>query len=180
MSFVSQLIIVIIHYASIFGLLISGLLSLILPDKRKKMLFLFISFLFAGILSFVYYSAILFFIVGILMVLFFLSLYLFVLQIEIFGNKTGPDENKKLNGRAKNILLNIIVPLLFCAAAVYFFYKYTVDFLRSVSGSGNIFIAGLGDISKQFFTDYSLILVIITASLLMSFLWFIIISKSEE
>jgi len=180
MSFISQLIIMIMHYASIFGLLISGLLSLILPDKRKKILFLFISFLFVGILSFVYYSGILFFIVGILMVFFFISLYLFVFQMEIFGNKTGLDENKKLNGRVKNTLLNIIIPLLFCATAGYFIYNYTFDFLRSVSGSGNIFIAGLGDISKQFFTDYSLILVIIVASLFMSFLWFIIISQGEE
>ncbi len=180
MSIVSQLVIVIIHYTSIVGLVISGLLLLILTNKRKKLLFLFLSFLFAGVLSFVYYSALLFFIVGILMVLFFISLYLFVFQMELFGSKTGLNESKISNGVTKNIILSIVLPLLFCAAVGYLIYSYTSDFLKKITNGGNIFIASLSDISKQFFTDYSLILIIVLGSLFVSFLWFITISQEEE
>ncbi|HEY4695553.1 MAG TPA: hypothetical protein VIH13_01535 [Candidatus Hydromicrobium sp.] len=177
MSFISQLIMIIIHYASIFGLVICGLLSLILSDRRKKLLFLFLTFLFVGVLSFVYYSGILFFIVGIFIMFFFVSLYLFVFQIEFFGSKTEPDENKRPNGKIKKIISGIVLPFLFCAAVGYLFYIYTSDFLKRVNSSGNIYIVGLSDINKQFFTEYSLILVIVIVSLFISFLWFIIISR---
>ena len=167
----------IMHYASIFGLLISGLLSLILPDKRKKILFLFISFLFVGILSFVYYSGILFFIIGIFIIFFFVSLYLFVFQIEFFGSKTERDEDKRPDNKIKKIIRGIVLPILFCASIGYLFYIYTSDFLKRVNISGNIYIVGLSDINEQFFTEYGLILVIVIASLFISFLWFIIISR---
>jgi len=178
MSLGSQLILIIIHYISLFGLVISGLLSLILTSKRKKLIFLFLSFLFVGILSFVYYWCILFFIAGIFIMFFFLSLYLFVFQIELFGDKERLDE--KINGNIKGTIVDIILPFLFCAAIGYLIYNYTSDFLQKVSGSGNIFIIGLSDIAGKFFTNYSLILIIIIAVLFVSFLWFIIISLDEK
>ena len=178
MSFGSQLILIIIHCASLFGLAISGLLSLILISKRKKLIFLFLSFLFVGILSFVYYSGILFFIAGIFVMFFFISLYMFVFQIELFGDKERLDE--KLNNNIKGIIVHIILPFLFYAAIGYLIYNYTSGFLQKVSGSGNIFIIGLSDITGKFFTNYSLILIIIIAVLFVSFLWFIIVSLEEK
>lgn len=100
--------------------------------------------------------------------------------MELFGSKTGLDESRMPNGVTRNVILNIVLPLLFCAAAGYLIYNYTYDFLKEVTGSGNIFIAGLSDISKKFLTDYGLILIIIIASLFISFLWLIVISQEEK
>ena len=176
MSFTSQLIIIIIHYASLLGLLICGSLSLIHSDRRKKLLFLILTFLFVGILSFVYYSGILVFIVGVFVIFFLVSLYLFVFQIEFFESKTDEDRDRRNDNKIKTIG-GIVLPALFCAGIGYLFYIYTSDFLKDAVLSGNIYIVGLGDINKQFFIEYSPILVIVIASLFISFLWFIMISK---
>ena len=176
MSFTSQLIIIILHYASLLGLLICGLLSLIHSDRRKKLLFLILVFLFVGILSFVYYSGILVFIVGVFVIFFLVSLYLFVFQIEFFESKTDEDRDRRNDNKIKTIG-GIILPALFCAGIGYLFYIYTSDLLKDAVLSGNIYIVGLGDINKQFFIEYSPILVIVIAALFISFLWFIMISK---
>lgn len=177
MSFTSQLIIIIIHYASLLGLLICGLLSLIHTDRRKKLLFLFLTFLFMGILSFVYYSGILVFIIGIFVIFFLISLYLLVFQVEFFGSRAEQDGDRKKDSRIKKAIFDIALPSLFCAGIGYLFYVYTSDFLKKVIISGNIYIVGPADISKQFFTEYGPVLIIVIASLFISFLWFIIISK---
>ena len=109
---------------------------------------------------------------------FFMSLYLFVFQVELFSNNERLDE--KLNSNTRGIIVDIILPFLFCAAIGYLIYNYTSDFLQKVSGSGNFFIIGLSDIAGKFFTDYSLILIIMIAVLFVSFLWFIIISLDEK
>ncbi len=176
MSFTSRLIIIIIHYASLLGLLICGLLSLIHSDRRKKLLFLILVFIFVGILSFVYYSGILVFIVGVFIIFFLVSLYLYVFQIEFFEGMTDGDRDRRDDNKIKTIG-GIILPALFCAGIGYLFYIYTSDFLKDAVLSGNIYIIGLGDINKQFFIEYSPILVIVIASLFISFLWFIMISK---
>lgn len=164
------------HYASLIGLLICGLLSLIHYDRRKKLLFLILTFLFVGILSFVYYSGILVFIVGVFIIFFLVSLYLFVYQIEFFGIKTAGDGNKRNDNKIKKTG-GIILPVLFCTGIGYLFYIYTSGFLRDTVLKGNIYIVGPGDIGKQFFIENGLILVIVIASLFISFLWFMMISK---
>ncbi len=183
MSYVSQLTIIIINYISIFGLLICSLLSLFLTDKRKKLLFLFLSFIFVGVLSFVYYSGVLFFITGIIILFFLVSLYLLVIQVELFGKEIEGESDKKLKSSTNSIrsrVLNIIIPLLFCIAIGYFIYKYMADFIRGIGITSDILIIGLSDIARQFFADYSLVLIIIMASLFISFLWFITIRTDKK
>ena len=177
MSSGSQLILIIIHGVSLFGLAVSGLLSIIIISKRKKLIFLFLSFLFVVILCFVYYSSILFFIVGIFIIFFFMSLYMLVSQIELFGDGKRVDE--KINSNTKGIIVDIVLPFLFCAAIGYLIYDYTSDFLQKVSGSANILIINLSDITGKFFTDYNLILIVVIAALFVSFLWFIISLKEK-
>jgi len=177
MSFTSQLIIIIIHYASLLGLLIFGLLSLIHSDRRKKLLFLILVFIFVGILSFVYYSGILVFIVGVFVIFFLFSLYSYVFHIKFFEITNNGNRDIRDDSKIKKIIGSIILPALFCAGIGYLFYIYTSDFLKDAVLSGNIYIAGLGDINNQFFIEYSPILVIVVASLFISFLWFIMISK---
>ncbi len=174
MSYASQLTIAVMNYISILGLLISGLCSILVIDKKRKLLFLFLVLFFAGVLSFVYYSGVLFFLIGIIAAFFFLLLYLFVLQIEVFGSPEYPEITDSPGGLIKNKILNIIISIFFCAAAGYPVYRYTDRFLKGVKmaeESGAVPIVGWGDISGQLFTEYSLLLIIITVSLFLSFLW---------
>jgi len=130
MSIESQLIIKIIQYGSLFGLFISGLLSLFLINKKKKLLFVFLSFLFFGILSFVFYAGILFFTAGITIIFFFILLYLLVFQIELSGKEEVLNRNKNHdNNNTAGIILNIILPILFCGFMGYLIYGCTSDFL---------------------------------------------------
>ena len=64
MSIESQKIIEIIQYISFTGLVLSGLLALLLPGLRRKMVLIFTMFIFTTIISFVFYSGILLFITG--------------------------------------------------------------------------------------------------------------------
>lgn len=159
------------------------MLALFLTEKRKKLLFLFFFFLFAGVLSFVYYSGILLFVMGIIIIFLFILLYLFVLQMELFGYREYPEESGRLKNSIKSKILNGTVSLLLPAVIGYFIYKHVSGFLKGavvLEGSENILIAGWTDISRQIFTDYSLILIIITASLFISFLWFITIVVKKK
>lgn len=144
------------------------------------MVFMFLSFLFVGILSFVYYSGVLFFIIGFIIIFFFLALHLFVFQIKLFGNKEELKKVRKPKNGTAGVVFNILLPLLFCTAAGYLIYEYTSDFLLKATVSEEITIVSLSDITGQFLTDYSLILIFITALLFISFLWFLIIGQGEK
>jgi len=181
MSFESHLIIIIIHYISLSGLVISGLLALFLAGGRKKLFFMFLSFLFAGILNFVYYSGVLFFIAGIIIIFFFLALYLFVSQVELFN--TGQElkkEERKLSRSAAGSVMSVLLPFLLCSAAGYLVYDYTSDFLDKVSGMENISILSLGDIAKRLLSDYSLAVILTISLSFLSFLWFLIMGQEEK
>jgi hypothetical protein len=183
MSSASQLTIVIISYIGIIGLLISATLSIFVTYKRKKLLLLFLSFLFTGVLNFVYYSGVLFFVVGAIIVFFIFLLYLFVFQLEDFGDGESRDITGALEDSTKNKVFNIIKSVLLCSAAGYFIYIYAYDFLdaaKTKSGSGDISIAGWNDISGQIFAEYGLILIIVAASLFLTFLWFVAIGGRKK
>jgi len=183
MSSTSQLTMVILNYIGIFGLLISGLLSIFLTYKRKKLLFLFLSFLFTGVLNFVYYSGVLFFVVGLVMMFFFLLLYLFVFQLEVFRGQESAGIKVNLKVSNKDKALDITTALLFCAGFAYFIYIYTSDFLRIAKTAGDsaeILIASWSDIGGQLFAEYGLILIIVAVSLFLSFLWFVAIGGKKK
>lgn len=180
MSFESQLTIIIIHYTGLLGLLVSALLSLFMTSRKKKMLFMFLTFLFVGILSFVYYSGILFFIIGIIIVFFFLSLYLFVFQVKLFGDKEKLKRDGKLNNSNTGKVFNILLPLLFSAAIGYLIYAYTYGFLQNITVNKEITITGPSDITRLFLTDHSLVLILMVGLLFISFLWFLIIGLDEK
>ena len=144
-------------------------------------MFVFLSFLFVGILSFVYYAGVLFFIVGVIIIFFFLALYLFVSQIELFDARQGlKKEDGKLSRSTAGSIMGIILPLLFCSAAGFLIYNYTSDFLGKAAGMENISIIGLGDIAEKLLSDYSLAVVLTVSLLFTSFLWFLIMGQGEK
>jgi hypothetical protein len=180
MSFESQLTIIIIRYIAVSGLLGFALLSLFMKNRRWKLIFMFLTFLFVGTLSLVYYSDVLFFIVGITVVFFFLSLNLFVFQVRLFGN-TEESERKGIskNSRAGTIF-NILLPLLFCGIIGYLIYIYTHGFIQELAIVEDITIAGLSDITGLLLSDYRMILIFIIAMLVVSFFWFLIIGRDKK
>ena len=180
MSFESQLTIIIIHYIGFFGLMVSALLSLFMTNRKNKLLFMFLAFLFVGVLSFAYYSGALFFIVGIIILFFFLSLYLFVFQVRLFGNKEKLKQDGKSNNSNTVKIFNVLLPLSFCAAIGYLIYIYTSGFLRNITVTKEITIVGLSDITGLFLTDHSLVLILVVALLFISFLWFLIIGLDKK
>lgn len=180
MSFKSQLAITIVQYISLFGLTASVLITIFTANRKKKLLFMFISFLFVGILIFISYSGVVFFIIGAIILFFFLSLYLLVFQIRLSGNKGKREQDKKPVDAKRNKIFYIIPPLLACAATGYLIYIYTSGFLGNISISREITIAGLGDIAGQLITDHSFVLILIVALFIMSFLWFLIIGLRRK
>jgi len=183
MSFLSQLIIIIINYVSIAGLLACGVLALLMKDRKRKLLILMLAFLFIGALSFVYYSETLFFVTGLIMIFFFLLLYLFVLQMDFFGRGMAGETDERLDLPLRGKILNIAMPVLFCLSAGFFIYKYISGFLKEAEiaeGGGNVFILDWSDISRYFFTDYGLVLVVLAGSLFISFIWFIAVGVKKK
>lgn len=180
MSYGSQLTTIIIYYTGITGLMICSLLSLFLANKKKKMLFLFLSFIFGGILYFVHYSGVLGFLIGIIMIFFFIMLYLLVFQLEFFGNDKGAGTDKKTDQPKKREIITIITALLFCLAIGYFLYEYTSRFLRDAVINESILVTTLGDVSSQLSIDYGLVIIILAVSLFISSLWIIIIKMEKK
>jgi hypothetical protein len=180
MSFESQLTIIILHYIAISGLLASALLSLFIKKRRWKLILMFLTFLFVGALSFVYYSGVLLFIAGIIVIFFFLSLNMFTFQAKIFG-KSGKSERE---GRLKNnpaaVVLNILLPLLFCGIIGYLIYVYTYGFIKELAVMGDITIVSLSDFTGLLLTDYGMVAVLMIALLVVSFFWFLIIGRDEK
>jgi hypothetical protein len=180
MSFESQLTIIIIHYTAVSGLMVSALLSLFMKNIRWKLIFMFLTFLFVVVLSFVYYSVVLFLIVGITFIIFFISLNLFVFQIRLFGNSKRTEREERLKNNSVGVIFNIILPLLFCGIIGYLIYVYTYGFVQGLTVIEDITIIGLSDITGLFLTDCRMILIFIVALLVTSFFWFLIIGRDEK
>lgn len=180
MSFESQLTIIILHYIAVSGLLTSALLSLFMKKIRWKLIFMFLTFLFIGVLSFVYYSGVLVFIVGIIVIFFFLSLNIFAFQAKMFANSEKSEKEGRLKNNPTVVVLNILLPLLFCGIIGYLIYVYTYSFIKGLAVMEDITIVGLSDITSLLLTDYGMIAVLIIALLVVSFFWFLIIGRDEK
>jgi hypothetical protein len=180
MSFESQLIIIILHYIAVSGLLASALLSLFIKKRRWKLIFMFLTLLFIGVLSFVYYSGVLFFIVGIIIIFFFLSLNIFSSQVKLFGRSEKPKREGRLNNNPAAVVFNILLPFLFCGVIGYLIYVYSYSFIRGMVVVEDVTIASLGDITGLFLNEYGIVAILMIALLVVSFFWFLIIGRDEK
>ena len=92
MSIESQNIIEIIQYIGFAGLMIPGIAVFFIPDLRKKIILLFILFIFTTILSFVFYSGVLLFIASLAFIFIFALLFLLTEQFYNSGPALPPSD----------------------------------------------------------------------------------------
>ena len=182
MSIESQKIIEIIQYISFAGLVLSGVIALFLPGLRKKMVFIFLMFIFTTIISFVLYSGILIFITGFAAIFVFIILYMIIAQLRVSINSPGKgqstnegwsvEENAVKKKRKTSAVLGIILPILFSGYLGYRIYVSTHSYFVEADGVSNISIASLDRISELLFSEYLLAVLILIASLLAATIWF--------
>ncbi len=100
-----KLLLGIINYFFMATIFLFALLSLVLRDQRKKLVFLFLMFLSFSILSFLFFTGATFIIVGILIICFLIPLYLNSFNEQFYNKgiyenmklKLDSDEYKKIN-----------------------------------------------------------------------------------
>ena len=185
MSIESQIIIEILQYISFTGLVLSGFIALFLPGLRRKMVLIFIMFIFTTIISFVFYSGILLFVTGFAAIFVFIILYMIIAQLRISGKDPGGDYRiadgrswrkdafeKKIKASA---VFGLILPILFSGYLGYQIYISTRPYFVKIDGGSDISIVGLDRISELLFSEYLLVVLILIASLLAAIIWFTVI-----
>jgi len=172
----SSIIIKIMQYISISGIFIFALLSLFIPERKKRVLFLFIVFLFSGILSFSLYSSVLFFLVSLIVISFFVLFYLYVVHIDFYLKEKFLIE-EYWSGKNKFVckVLDLILPIILCLGVGYLFYTYTFDLFTEYKEMGVGSIASLASIVNSLYADYLIPIIILISILFISILWFILI-----
>lgn len=185
MSIESQIIIEILQYISFTGLVLSGLIALFLPGLRRKMVLIFIMFIFTTIISFVFYSGILLFVTGFAAIFVFIILYMIIAQLQMSRKDTGGDYSiadgqsgrkdafeKKIKASA---VPGIILPILFSGYLGYQIYISTRPYFVEADGGSDISIVSLDRISELLFSEYLPVVLILIASLLAATIWFTVI-----
>lgn len=185
MSIGSQKIIEIIQYISFTGLVLSGLTALFLSGLRKKMVLVFMVFVFTTIIAFVFYSGILLFVTGFAVIFVFTILYMLTAQLEMTGNGPGKnysgstDRSGKTKTAKKKIkisaIYNIAIPVLFCGYLGYLIYSNTHSYFEKTDGTADISIISLGQISEELFSNYFPVLLILISAVVTAAIWFTVI-----
>lgn len=184
MSVESQKIIEIIQYISFAGLVLSGVIALFLQELRKKMVLIFLMFVFTTIISFVFYSGILLFITGFAAIFVFIILYMIIAQLRRGGISPGedtsinegwsPGKDAVKKKRKASSVLSIVLPILFSGYLGYQIYISTRSYFVEADAGSNISIVSLDRISESLFSEYLLVVLILLASLLAATIWFTI------
>ena len=176
----------IINYAVLAMVFLFGLISLILTNQMKKLMFLFLIFLAFGILCFLFLTGATFMLIAIIVIFFNILLFLYVQDIEHFskrGNYISESELpiRKL-GQKKDWkwTTNLILSVLFCTGIGYIFFKYSIKFFNNYKQTGNYTTSKVSEIVANIGTNYWSVLILISSILIVSVLWFISIFKNDE
>jgi hypothetical protein len=182
MSIESQNIIEIIQYIGFAGLVLSGGIAVFMTGLRRKMVLIFLMFIFTTIISFVFYSGIILFITGFSSIFVFIILYMIIAQLRTRVKSTGENqstdegwsgrENAVKKKRKGPVVLSIILPVLFSGFLGYQIYVHTNSYFVEADGGSNISIVSLEQISELLFSEYLLVVLILMASLLAAAIWF--------
>jgi hypothetical protein len=176
----------IINYSVLTLVFIFGLISLVLINQMKKLIFLFLTFLAFGILCFLFLTGATFILIAMIVIFFNILLYLYVQNMEHFsnsGNYIGEVEGQVGKpGRKKDWkrITNLTLSILFCLGTGYIFYEYSLNFFKSYKQTGNYTASRITEIVVNIGSDYRPTLILLSSILIVSVLWFINILKNCE
>lgn len=179
-----KLLLEIINYFFMVTIFLFALLSLVLKDQRRKLVFLFLMFLSFSILSFLFFTGVTFIIVGILIICFLIPLYLNSFSEQFYNKgiyeniklKPGSDEYKKIKR-----YINLALSVIFCGGAGYLFYHYTLKYISNYKQVTSIAIISFTSVVSEIGNNYSAVIMILVLILVITILWFIsILERSND
>ena len=180
------------QYIIMAAVIVFSILSLIFTKPSKKFTFLFFFFLFAGIFYFTLGFMELTFMLAIPTMLFIAAFYLFELKKEIFSVKNISEESgedfsaivlddeAERNKNKKSIILNSIIPVLFCSGIIFLFVRLNLGFIKSFKIADNITIVTFSDIAKEIFTNYTILIIVFMILMFMLAVWSITIINNRR
>ena len=184
-----KLLLEIINYFFMATIFLFALLSLVLRDQRKKLVFLFLMFLSFSILSFLLFTGAAFIIAGILIICFFIPLYLNSFSEQFYNKavneniklKPDSDEYKKINNKKIKRYINLALSIIFCGGAGYLFYHYTLKYISNYKQVAGIAIISFTSVVSEIGSNYSAVIMILVLVLVITMLWFIsILERSND
>ncbi|MBC8387013.1 MAG: hypothetical protein ISS13_03085 [Actinobacteria bacterium] len=183
----NQLIITIVYYISIAAIFIFTLLSLLLTDKKKKLLYFSLTLLFWGTLNLVLLSGVLFFLIYIVIMIFYILFYMYFCYGEFYRCDEISVREKELYNKKVirkkliNKSLSLALPIFLCGGIGCLFFSYTLKFFREHNEGGNIQIMNFSVFLGELYSNYMIPVILLISVLFISVLWFIIvIGKNKE
>jgi len=176
----------IINYTVLMLIFLFGLISLVLTNHIKKLIFLFLIFLAFGILCFLFLTGATIMLIAMIIILFNILLLLYVQDIEHFSKRGDYISESELAagkpGKKKGWkwIVNLIFSILFCTGTGYVFYAYSLNFFKSFKQTGNYTAPRITEIVAEISSNYWPTLLLIISILIVSVLWFISILRNSE
>jgi hypothetical protein len=176
----------IINYSVLVLIFSFGLISLVLTNQMKKLIFLFLTFLAFGILCFLFLTGETFILIAIIVIFFNILLFLYVQDIEHFSKRGNYISELELPvgklGWKKDWkrITNLTLSILSCVGIGYIFFKYSLNFFKSYKQTGNYTTSRIAEIVANIGSNYWPTLILISSILIVSVLWFISILKNGD
>ena len=176
----------IINYSILALIFLFGLISLVLTNQIKKLIFLFLTFLAFGILCFLFLTGATFMLIAIIVIFFNILLFLYVQDIEHFSKRVyyinGSELPVEKIGWEKDWkrITNLTLSILSCAGIGYIFFKYSLNFFKSYKQTGNYTSSRIAEIVATIGSNYWPTLLLTLSILIVSVIWFISILKNGD
>lgn len=167
----------ILQYICLAGLILSALPVFVLRDLKKKVISLFFIFVFTTILSFIFYAGIMFFIAGIIFIFVFLVLYLLAAGISRNDGQNIPGKDRR------SLVLyaaGTAASVIFCSWLGYVVYNSSGGYFPELDGGQEPHIAGLEEITEPLFTTYGIVVIVILAAVLVTFIGITIFFRVKQ
>ena len=161
-----------INYSVLALVFLFGLISLVLTNQMKKLIFLFLTFLAFGILCFLFLTGATFILLAIIIIFFNILLFLYVQDIERFSKRGNyiselevPAGNHGLKKDWKRIT-NLTLSILSCAGIGFIFYEYSLNFFKNYKQTGNYTTSRIAEIVANISSNYLVTLILLFLQLL--------------
>ncbi len=188
-----KLILGFLNYLFLGLILVFGIISLLVGDQRKKLTFLFLSLLSAGVLSYLFFAGTALILPGIIMIFFYLLLYMFIASQEFFGfgkpfissdRHPGPGAKGGKAGKGFRIkpglAVNFLLSLAVCVVAGVMFFIYNKEFLKEIQLVESFKSATTADIINNIGSNYIPAILVISVALFSSVFWFVSILENRR